>query len=382
MKQKISTQNVSTTPLTAGSTFTGVMEEGDGESVMIFVATDQDGTLYAEFSVDGENWDTSLSTNYRTDRINPPQVYEKGARFFRVRFTNTSSSDQTYLRLYCYFGSYNQLSSPINGTVAESFNALNVRPTDYESECAMGKRQGRSVSNKFGFNLDVDSAAEEIIASFGGSFDPTTDVMTSNQTFTISYNNTTDGDGTTGALSLLFTYVYFEDATTIKSTTGIHTLGSTGSDVTSFSGCGINRCLVLSSGSLGYNANDITITATTDATTQAQIPTEKSVTEQLIFHTQTNHNFLADWARFIVRKLSGGSAPRVTIRGYSWSRVTETRYLIYEERLDSAIANVLEVKPSQKFPIGGREVLYFTCDSDTNNTTVSGRFSGIEERVS
>jgi hypothetical protein len=370
--------NSSTTPLTAGSTFTGTADLNDSPAVLIWANTDQDGTLYAEFSTDGTNWDTSLSFNYQTDRINPPHVLTKGYRYYRTRFTNTSSSDQTYLRLVTTYGNFNQLTSPINGTVAESFDAVNVRPTSYYAEVAMGKRQGRSVQNKFGYNNDVDSAAEEIIAAFGGSFDPTSDIITTAQTFTIAYNSGTDGSGTTGATSLLITYLD-ED---FNLQDGIHVLGSSGSDTTSFSGLGINRALVLSSGANGYNTNDITITATTDGTTQASIPALGSVTEQLIFHTPVNHTLLTDWARFIVRKLSGGSAPRVTIRGYSWSRVTETRYLIYEEGLDTSVQNTINLTPSQKFPIGGREVIYFTCETNTNNTACSGRFSGVLERVS
>lgn len=43
--------------------------------------------------------------------------------------------------------------------------------------------------------------------------------------------------------------------------------------------------------------------------------------------------------------------------------------------------NHLEIRPSQPFQIGGREVLYFTASTNTNNTEVAMRFSGIEERV-
>lgn len=370
--------NSSTTPLTAGSTFTGTADLNDSSSVLVFVYTDQDGTLYAEFSTDGTNWDESDEYKFRVGDVHPPHIFEKGARYFRVRFTNTSSSDQTYFRLSTSYGSFNHHPVALNVVLDEAEDSIAVRPTSYYAEVAMGKRQGRSVQNKFGYNNDVDSAAEEIIAAFGGSFDPTSDIITTAQTFTIAYNSGTDGSGTTGATSLLITYLD-ED---FNLQDGIHVLGSSGSDTTSFTGLGINRALVLSSGSNGYNNNDITITATTDGTNQASIPAEGSVTEQLIYHTPINHTLLTDWARFIVRKLSGGSAPRVTVRGYSWSRVTQTRYLIYEEGLDTSVQNTINLTPSQKFPIGGREVIYFTCETNTNNTAVSGRFSGVLERVS
>ena len=93
--------NSSNTPLSDGQSFVGQGERNFCESVMVTVATDQNGTLYAEFSIDGINWDTPLSFNYRTDRINPPHIFEKAPRYFRVRFTNDSGEDQTYYYNRC-----------------------------------------------------------------------------------------------------------------------------------------------------------------------------------------------------------------------------------------------------------------------------------------
>ena len=383
VKQKLSTVNSSTAPLNAGATFTGTGELNKFEDVLIVISTDQVGTLYFEFSQDGTNWDTSLTAKYDPNRINPPHVFVKGYRYYRTRFTNTSASNQTYFRLQTAFGSFNKLTSPINGTLAENFDAAIVRPTDYYSEVAMGKRQGRTVWNKFGFNLDVD-VSTEIIASWGGTFDPTTDIMSTAQTFTIAYDTVTgggDGSGTTGATQLL---IYYIDEN-YESQIAIHTLSNTGSDVTSFTGLGINRAIVYANGGLGWNRNDITITATTDTTTQAQIPAEESVTQQCIFHTQINHNFLADYMRFKILKPSGGGGGNGFLIGYSWSRVTNTRYEIFREPYFTSTTSdaIIELTPSQKFVIGGREVLYFVLQDDAgNNTYVSGRFSGVEERVS
>jgi len=246
--------------------------------------------------------------------------------------------------------------------------------SEYRYGVALGNVAEATTWNKFGYNLDIDTANEEIIASFGGVFDPTTDVMTTAQTFTITYNNATDGAGTTGATQLFFTYL----DENLDSLQALHVLGGTGSDVTTFTGLGINRVVVLACGSLGYNASDITITATTDGTTQAQIPAEGSVTQQGIFHSQVNHAFMADWLRFNVLKLSGGGAPKVTIKGYSWSRVTLTRYEVFRDQIDTSVENHIELSPSQPFVIGGREVLYFTASTDANNTQVKCRFSGVE----
>ena len=381
---KNSIENSSDIPLNAGVTFTGQAEAAQRfPSVGVSVATDQDGTLYVEFSIDGTNWDTSLTFNYRTDRINPPHIFEVLGRYCRVRFTNTSASNQTYFRLDVHYGHFNKLTAPINGLLAETYDAIVVRPTDYISEVAMGERQGRTVWNKFGFNLDCDIGTE-IVASWGGAFDPTSDIITTAQTFDIAYDGTaggsTDGAGTTGATQLL---LYYLDENFLQQT-AVHVLGTDGTDTTSFTGVGINRVIVLANGGLGYNASDITITATTDGTTQAEIPALGSVTQQCIFHTQINHNFLADYLRFKILKPSGGGTGNGFIVGYSWSRVTNTRYEIFREAYatTSNTDQVIELKPSQKFVIGGREVLYFVLEVDSgNNTVCSGRFSGIEERI-
>lgn len=224
--------NSSTTTIANGASFVGEAELNNQPSVMVHISTDQNGTFYLEFSQNGIDWDTSLLFKYDTSRINPPHILEKGNRYFRVRFVNDSGSAQTYFRMVVSYGSFQKLTSPINSTLAENYDATVVRPTDYKYEVAMGKRQGRTTWNKFGYNLDINTASPEIVTSFGGVFDPTTAIITTAQTFTIAYNSGTDGLGTTGALSLLFTYL---DGN-FNSQIGIHTLGNTGSDVTSFTG--------------------------------------------------------------------------------------------------------------------------------------------------
>lgn len=247
----------------------------------------------------------------------------------------------------------------------------------WQYDVALGNIPNATAWNKFGYNLDVDSGTEEIVASWGGSFDPNTDVMSTDDTFTITYNNTTDGQGQTGATQLLF---YYLDADFLPAV-AFHTLGSTGSDVTSFTGFGINRCVVYANGGDGYNANDITVTATTDGTTQAQIPAEESTTQQCIYHTAIGYTLPLEWLKANVRKVtSGGSRVRYTIKGYSWSRVTQTRYEILRYDGDTDIEDGFQLNPSLPFVVGGREVVYFTCLTDTNNTVVNLRFSGIESK--
>lgn len=233
-----------------------------------------------------------------------------------------------------------------------------------------------SVVNKFGYNTDIDTASREVIASFGGAFNPSTSVIDTAQTFTIAYNNTTDGSGQTGARMLQFDYI----DENFEAQTAFHVLGSTGSDVTSFTGVGINRVVVVQLGSAEYNNNDITITATTDGTNQAQIPAQKSVTQQCIYHTPINRTFELDFLNFSTLKISGGGgSPRVNLIGYSYSRVTGGRYAVIDLEIDTSVSNNVVLNYDNPITFTGREVIYFEATTDVNNTKVSLRFSGIEK---
>jgi len=57
----ISAVNSTTTLLNAGNTFTGLSELNQYPDSLIACKTDQDGILFADFSVDGTNWDSSIS---------------------------------------------------------------------------------------------------------------------------------------------------------------------------------------------------------------------------------------------------------------------------------------------------------------------------------
>ncbi len=250
---------------------------------------------------------------------------------------------------------------------------------DYLSDVAnnTGGASGSTTSivNKFGYNTDIDTASEEVVASFGGAFDPSTAVISTAQTFTITYNNTTDGSGGTGARMLQIDYL----DENLAATSAFHTLGGTGSDVTAFTGVGINRVVVVSLGGAIYNTNDITLTATTDATIQARVPAEKSVTQQCIYHTPISRTLNVNYIQISALKISGGGgSPIVNLIGYSYSRVTGGRYAVFDVEIDTAVENNLIINLQEPITFTGREVIYFEASTDINNTKVSLRFSGVE----
>ena len=374
-KSKESTVNSTTTLLTNGSTFTGTGELTNDPDVMINVKTDQNGIFYADFSTDGTNWDSTLLFIYDTARINAPHILVKGYRYFRIRFYNNSGFDQTYLRLQCDFGAFAKLTSPVNGTISENYDALVVRPTNYHYEVAMGKRQGRTTWNKFGYNIDVDTASTETIWSVGGNHT----ILTTASTLTVVSTDANDITSTgTGAQSIV---VYGVDANNLSQIEVVQMNGTT-NVVTASTWLGINRVSIYLSGSGTVNAGTINITATTGGTTQAQIPIGEGTSQQAIFFTQGNHTALLDFLFLNINKIAGaGGNPVVTIKAWVYSRVSNSKYEVFRDTIDTAVENHLVLTPSQPFVIGEKSVLWFTATTDVNNTVVGARFSLIEERI-
>lgn len=123
----VSEWNSSTSTLTNGSTFTGEAEDvSNWASVVAAVKTDQSGTLYMEFSPDGTNWDSSLSftVSAATNEVHRLSITRK---FYRVRFTNGSGSNQTYFRLQSIYGDQPALTSTLNSTVSSDNDSLVTR---------------------------------------------------------------------------------------------------------------------------------------------------------------------------------------------------------------------------------------------------------------
>lgn len=148
--------NSTTTPLAAGATFTGDWIDTTGMgTISVAVKTDQLGMLYIDFSPDGVNADSTLSYSYDPDEIEPPHTLRCLRRYARVRFSNSSSSAQTYLRLQSGFGPQQVITSPLNSVIAQDADTIVTRNISEEVAISLGKFQGFSIVNKFGTNSDV-----------------------------------------------------------------------------------------------------------------------------------------------------------------------------------------------------------------------------------
>ena len=367
-----SDENSTTTPLANGESFTGAWEDAElFHDVMVALSTDQDCTYSVQFSPDGINQDSTLTRYYRTNQINVPHRFTMTRRYCRIVVTNNSGTDQTYLRLQTAFsGGRHPLNVPLDGTVAQDYDATVVRPTDYHYEVAEGLRQGHRTFNKFGFNLDVDSGAAETIWAPGGLYTPPTTAST----LTAVSSLAADTNGSTGAHGV---YIQGIDANRKYQEEVIFLSGVT-PVVTTTTWLGINRASVFRAGSGQTNAGNITITATTGGATLAYLPAGGGVTQQCIYHVQLQSTALADWLWINVNKIAPGTAPIVTITGVVFNPTSNCNYEVYRLNLDTSVENTIALNPEQPFVLSPGDVFQLQASTNTNDTIVTARFSLIE----
>lgn len=168
---KISALNSTSTPLNSTATFAGTGEDvGSFNSLIFSCKADTHGTIYAEFSSDNTNWDSSLSFEIYAN-TNEVHRLTISKRYFRIRLTNDSGSNQTFLRLQVLYGSHSALTSAINSIVYDDADAQLVRPLDFNLMVAEGLYYDRTNTIKDGLNLDIDTASvPEDIWTIGGTY--------------------------------------------------------------------------------------------------------------------------------------------------------------------------------------------------------------------
>lgn len=151
--------NSTSSALNAGNTFTGTGRDvSPYPSVTVAYKTDQAGVLYVDFSTDNSNWDSTISFNVAasTNEIHRITVTRK---YYRVRFTNTSASNQTYLRLSSIMGWQTQLTSSLNSQIQSDQDTIAVRPIDFNLMVAEGLYQNRINTIKDGYTPSMSSGA-------------------------------------------------------------------------------------------------------------------------------------------------------------------------------------------------------------------------------
>lgn len=363
----VSTENSSVAILGAAGVFTGAWEDVSAyNSVVVAVKTDQYGYFSAQFSPDGVNQDSTLTRYYRTNQIEAPHRFTITRKYCRIVFTNDSTDAQTFFRMQTMFGEKSDLNAPMDSTLSQDFDALVTRPTDFNTECAIGLRQGHEVWNKFGYNADVD-VGTEIIASQGGAFQ----LPITARTLSIVSTDAADDDGSTGCNSIV---IYGLDANRDEQVEAV-TMNGTTPVTTATTWLGINRVVMFLCGTGLVNAGTITVTSATDAYTLAQMPLGGGVTQQCIFFVPEKHDFIAEWVR--INAINKGKAAVLTIKMWVWSAVSNGMQEVYRVRIDTDVNPDISENPLLPFPISEKTAMWMECTSDKANVEITARFSGM-----
>lgn len=369
----ISGLNTTTTALSANDSFVGRGEINSYTQVGVQCKSDQTGTLFFDFSGDGTNWDSTFPVGGFKISANTAEFHTaiKLNRFFRIRFIN-DGTDQTYLRLFTYYGSnFIPSNAPLNQSLGLDSDALSTRPTIFSDEAVIGKRSGVRHFTKFCYreNLVAASGPQTVWATTGSNFVP----LVNTTTFTVIYNSNAEGFGRNGARQLFFDYV--DDQGLWKNAN--HVIGTSGVDVTSFSGLGINRVACSLTGSSQYNSTVIQINATNLGSLQAIVPASDGVTQQAIFHTDSNSYGVIKEMYIQATKPGGGNA-KVLVKGYAFNRNIRTRFELFRSTIDTTAETAIVLAKPVGIRLSPTDVFYFTADTDTNAANIAIRFSLLE----
>lgn len=356
-------------PLDNGETFTSPwVDVSPHDSITVAIAASHDCDFTVQFSVNAVDVDSTLSRTYKTTKIIPPERFTVGRKYARITITNDSGSNMTHLRFQTLVGEKTSLNFPIDSTLSQRADATAVRTDSFKIDIGLGRREGAENWRKFGYNADVDTAAEETIWANGGRWSP----LDSGETLSVVSSSTDDDSAGTGVRTIRIIGVdengaYQTEDLTMDGTTPV---------VTANSWLGVNRVLMLTAGTNKVNVGTITFTASTALTVQATMPAGEGVTQQAFFLCPTDRQLAADGLFWNVRKLSGGSTPRVTIYAYYHDRSAGTIARVFRADVDTSVENSIKLLPANPFIVAEGDYLEFTAVTDVNNTIVNINFWG------
>lgn len=270
--------NSTTTALASGASFTGIWRNVElYPAVVVAARTDQAGTLYVDFSPDGTNADSTLTYSVSSS-IGDVHKLAVTRKFFRVRFTNTSASPQTYLRLQALVGNQVNLTAPLNASIQQDADAAVVRSIDFEFDIAAGRASGVSIVQKYGKNADIDtgSVPEDIWDGSGVYTGFPTGAAETVDVFSSSVNDTAAGSGarTMFISGLDANYAAISETITLNGTTPV-------TSANQYTRCTFAYIVTSGSSNQAFNAGIITVRHTT---------TTSNVFQQMQVGTNTVNN--------------------------------------------------------------------------------------------
>ena len=262
----------------------------------------------------------------------------------------------------------------LNDGIVDAVNAITDQ-IPHAQRVALGLINGFTTWNKFGYNTDVDSAAAEVIAEFGGALT----VLSNGEKLNIVSTDAAD-DGNpvgTGVQRAVVFGVGGAAPTDRGLVTEVITLEGLSTVTTTNYFWGVNRMTIFVAGSSQGNVGTITATNAIAGNVAAEIPAGQGTTQQAIFYVPEDHTFLATWLYgALIKSSGGGSNPTGTIFGYVHSEVANAKFEVFRKKIDTSLADSFELNPAEPFIIGEKSVFWFEGKAAANNTEFRCRFSG------
>lgn len=276
----VSSNNITTTALDNGQTYTGSWELNALNEVMVQVLTDQSGIFSVDFSVNnGTDVDETVQFAVAAG-VFEQHVLIKGPRYVRVRFQNDSGSNQTEIRLNIYFGEFVDIRHPLSAITDDDDTTVLTRTFPLDVMMQQSLQRGYDEVDKFGSNIAV-STTEETVRSFSTGRVIYPDVA--GVSLTISSGDTDDTSAGAGARTVKVTW---HDANNVAQETTVSMDGQSAVAI----GTGIRsyRIEVLTIGATGSNEGILyvgsgTVTTGVPAIIYSTVAIGENQTEQSFF---------------------------------------------------------------------------------------------------
>lgn len=225
----VSSNNGTSTPLAAAGEYTGTGEEvtmfSEISISMYAEPSTATGTLYFEFSQDGENWDVSIPTVISNPTVQVPIPLRVVTRWFRVRYVNDAVAQTAFrMQVMLHRSGVKTITRSLDTQIlttepvevtravltgqdgAGNFNNVHVGEggvlsvDEFLTEVALGNISGHSLHTQFGRNSDIDPGSEpETVWEGGGLYTGQPIHTASAETVTIVSSSALDTAAGTGA---------------------------------------------------------------------------------------------------------------------------------------------------------------------------------------
>ena len=258
-----------------------------------------------------------------------------------------------------------------NSVVSQVYDSQGhpISALDFDVETALGNITVRSSNRKFGFNKDVGLATLETVWAAGGRYAR----LPAAEKMLIKSTDAADTVAGTGA-QIIHVQGVDGDFNAINEFVNMNGLTNV---VTALDYLVVPRLELEQAGSGEVNAGDITATAQTAATVQAQMPAGYGTTQQLVDVVPVGKKAVIKSFRISAARLAGGQSPKVNVFLYIHyvGPKTEhpgTKIIIFDEFFEADVEGFVDGFGIQHQSFSEGTVFEWVVSSNLAATVVNG----------